>query len=144
MLLKSEPQWGEVGIEVEAHQFFTARWHELFHEHTFDSWQVRVCNTKVILAEMLDVLEVSQKHSSHFGNMESLIAELNDGIRYDPVIAKHFRHIPTYLSELELRYKSGTNNPRNLEDLRSTVLAIVGTLDKYKDRLLEDLQNVLM
>ncbi|QTA83959.1 Uncharacterized protein dnl_63850 [Desulfonema limicola] len=104
MIFPTDQHWADWEIDKELHKFFLLRWHEIFDEDTFDSWQVRSCNLKTILYEILEAIDTVDKvHSSH-PNILILIQEAQQIVNEDIIISKYFSYISKYLKTLSSEY----------------------------------------
>ena len=75
MLFPTPAEWAEWGIQDECHQFFCLHWTELFDPHTPDTWQVRSCNVKTILRELIDASQIAHGFDAYRGVMRSILDE---------------------------------------------------------------------
>lgn len=82
--------FAEWDIKSEVHLFFVLRWHELFDEHTFDSWQVRSSNVRTMLDELLYGLKVAQEQPETFKGLSALLDEIKEVGGNDVVIKEEF------------------------------------------------------
>ncbi len=145
MILTNEKNWDDWGIKEEAHKFFLIRWHEIFNEYTYDSWQVRTSNIKSILEEILAHIEVVEEvHDSH-PNIKSLIDEAKHTAKTDIIIRKYFIFMNQYLNELDRLYENSIRNfeKRDLISYRSCLKIIIDYLIDYKKKLFDEIYQML-
>ena len=94
---KLKQDWG---LASDAQLFFVLRWQELFDENAYDSWQVRSCNVRSILEEMLVVLEMAATVHSAYVALTPLGKEATDIAKRDHVINKEYSHVRFVLEKL--------------------------------------------
>jgi hypothetical protein len=98
--------WEKWGLADPLSRFFTELWAELFDERTPDTWQVRTCNTRTILEEIVDAVEVSKQHHERYAqNIPFLVKELLRVAQLDPVV---LRHCPTFLDDARPMIEGGS------------------------------------
>jgi hypothetical protein len=145
MLFPGEEQWERWGISEDVHKFFVLRWHELFDEYTFDSWQVRSSNTRSILEEILEAIGVVQEfHASHV-NIKILIDEAKKTAKEDPIIRKYSPYVPDYLERLADSYEKDMRQKEKLNVNRFSSLArvILSHLNEYPGHLAVRILDVI-
>jgi hypothetical protein len=65
MLYPTAEEWATWGIGDECHRFFSLHWTELFDPDTPDTWQVRTCNVKTLINELIDTSRVAAEHDRY-------------------------------------------------------------------------------
>ena len=73
MLYPSPENWVSWGIADECHQFFCLHWTELFDPETPDTWQVRACNIKIVLRELIEASHIADGFDAYRGVMRSIL-----------------------------------------------------------------------
>lgn len=145
MIFPTEQNWADWEIDKELHKFFSLRWQEIFDEDTFDSWQVRSCNLKTILHEILEALDaVNKVHASH-PNILFLIKEAQLIANDDIIISKYFSYIPHYLKKLESEYEQNikNDNKKNIGEFRKVINIVTGNLSDYRNQLVSNLKELI-
>ncbi len=137
MFLPTNEEWLKWGITTPAHKFFVERWHELFDEDTFDSWQVQMSSLQTILDELTEVVSVIAHTPVSHHNFQVLVAEANAVAAKDPVIRNHFSFARSLLKELEQEYDKGVKDGKrhNLEQAQRKIAVIKGHLAGYDFQL---------
>jgi hypothetical protein len=145
MIFPDGTTWGKWGIESEVHKFFVQRWHEIFAEGTYDSWQIRTSNVKTILNEILDAIGVVGNVHAFHRNIEILIDEAIKIAKTDLVISDCFPYVPEYLAKLKEKYKSDVKNEskKDLESFKRLVMVIKGYIKDYKNELIKSLNEMI-
>jgi len=144
MIFPTEQNWIEWEIDKELHKFFLLRWQEIFDENTFDSWQLRSCNVKTILHEILETLNTVDKvHASH-PNILILIREARQIAHEDIIISKYFAYISDYLETLKSEYDKTIKKDKNIDKFRKLVNVIIGNLSKYQNKLVSELKELIL
>ena len=129
----SSNKWAAWAIQEEVHRYFYLRWEELFSEYTLDSWQVRTCNIRSILREMLGIIDVSATHPRHFSNMEFLIAEMALQAKKDPVVVHDFPFVANMVKSIKNLYEQNKEATRKtLDTLRRAIAFTLGNTVAYK------------
>lgn len=145
MNFANDEKWVEWGIAIDRHKFFVLRWHELFAEETFDSWQVRTSNHKTILKEMLTAAETVERYHNSHHNIGWLIAELNKIAKSDLIIQKYFPFFMNYISEIGKYYENYIKN-KEKKDADKFIFVVnksIDSLKMYKDRLVDEIKKIL-
>ena len=70
------PPLAQIEAADPATVFLALRWNEFFDPYTIDSFQPKLCNLPILLEEILEVCETSNRHESSLGHLASLQAEL--------------------------------------------------------------------
>lgn len=148
MFFSKIENWADFNITEEAHKFFFLRWKELFDESTSDTWQVRSCNFRTIIEELIDSLEVCKVFPQHLGNIEPLIYEAKQITQRDPIVKKYFPGVPSYLEKIQNSFKSEkkqegdenrTSSGEKLNTLIRSTKVLLGRTTNYTKFLVEDI-----
>ena len=145
MIFPTQQEWDDWGIEDGLHKFFTLRWHEIFDEDTFDSWQVRSCNLSSIFNEMIVAIDtVERVHSSHH-NIHILIEEAQEIAGKDKIILRYFPFIPSYLKCLKKEYNENIkpDKKKDTNEFKKILNVIIGNLSTYRNLLISDLTELI-
>src|SRR5262245_19085521 len=105
MLNPSVEDWQSWGILDEFHKFFCLHWTELFDPETPDTWQVRSCNIKTILQELVDTAPVAIRIESYRKVMRAILDEGFAILKRDEVLPRFYPFVVPYLEPW--RNKSG-------------------------------------
>jgi hypothetical protein len=140
MIFPTEQNWTDWEIKEELHKFFLLRWQEIFDGDTFYSWQVRSCNLKTILYEILTSLNIVNKVHNFHPNILFLIEEAKQIVKEDIIISKYFSYIPHYLEKLMLEYNQ---HIKNIDKFKKLINIIIGNLSDYQDKLLLNLTELI-
>src|SRR5262249_3062643 len=97
MLYPTAQEWRDWGIEDECHQFFCLHWTELFDPETPDTWQVRACNIKTILRELIDASQIADGFDAYRGVMRSILDEAFAVIKRDAILENFYPFVSAYL-----------------------------------------------
>ncbi len=120
MLLPTKKDWEEWGIYHPTHQFFVQRWHELFAEETYDSWQVQMSSLHTILDELTAIVSVIAHTPLSHHNFGVLVDEAKAVAALDPVIVKHFPFVRKLLEatvyDQGIKLNSGTVTITDIRD----------------------------
>jgi hypothetical protein len=101
MLYLTEEDWRKCGIEKQLHRFFVLLWDEILASETPDSWQIRTCNLRSALEELLDAVQIASRYDPYKHNIPVLMAEIRAMLRVDPVASRHFPFLADYLPKVE-------------------------------------------
>ncbi len=145
MILPNDGKWAEWGISEEHHKFFVARWHELFHENTFDTWQVRSTNIHSILEEILLASKVVEDVHVYHHNISALIEEAENVVKVDSTIKVYFPFVNSYIERIKQAYdeKVKNENNRDLDSFNRLINVLLGNLNGYKGRVIDSLREVI-
>lgn len=147
--------WDAWGICENLHKFFFLRWHEIFNETTFDSWQVRSCNLNIILDEMIEVIEAANDVPVALVNVTHLINEAIEYINDDKFLNKNYPYVKSYLKRLENGFnklnKEESNNSLNgeakslakINEIKSLVHVIKGNISGYKNKVVNKIEKLI-
>ena len=94
MLYPTPDDWSRWGISDECHQFFSLHWTELFDPDTPDTWQVRTCNAKSLMAE---IESLARTPGTHPGTFRPLLEEAIGMVGRDIILAERFPFVADYL-----------------------------------------------
>jgi hypothetical protein len=156
MLYPSSADWQSWGITAEHHKLFVLVWAELFGEDTPDTWQTRTSNIRTILAELLEVLTVSEHHDRYRHNIPSLLAEALQIVGQDPIALSEFPFIRPYLETVSKKQSAKANDAstdtapahavasnKDIAALRHQVQVMLGHLTTYRAKLVASLRRLL-
>ena len=104
MLYPTPEKWAEWGILDECHQFFALHWTELFDTQTPDTWQVRTCNLKTILQELVEAAQIAKRDEGYRIVLRSLLDEAFAVVKRDEIVANHYPFVVAYLRAVEETY----------------------------------------
>ncbi len=143
MFLPTNEQWTAYGITHNLHKFFVQRWHELFDEDTYDSWQVQTSNVHTLLAELSDSVHVIVHTPVSHHNFGAVLDELKAIAKVDPIIKNHFPFVRSLLETLT--YDTGIKDAKrhDLEQTLRRISVIEGHLIGYEDRLREEIVSLV-
>src|SRR6266567_7892980 len=97
MLYAPPEKWAELGILDECHQFFAPYWTELFDTQTPDTWQVRTCNIKTILQELVEAAQIANANEGYRVVLRSLLDEAFAVIKRDSILDAYYPFVAAYL-----------------------------------------------
>lgn len=145
MIFPNEQDWNKWSIDAELHKFFLLRWQEIFDENTFDSWQVRSCNLKTILLEMIEALNIVDKVHIFHPNIKILIEEAKQIASEDKIIAEFFPYIVEYVKKLDTTYEQNikNENSKNAESFRKILNVMIGNLHHYRNKLESKIKELI-
>lgn len=124
MLYPTAAEWTSWGISDECHQFFSLHWTELFDSDTPDTWQVRTCGVKTVLAEIETHARTPATHPATFRH---LLDELAGMVSRDIVLAECFPFVTAYLATIS----EGDIPQEQVEKLRAFAAVVRGNLADY-------------
>jgi Apea-like HEPN len=140
MLYPTTEEWENWGIDNPVHRFFALHWTELFDTDTSESWQVRTCNIRTILVEIIETAISIPKRETNRHVVRALFDEGFSLLKRDSAVKRLFPFVLTYLEpwrKKEITEKDAPEVERvativlgNLEDYWSGIKSIVlGMLD---------------
>ena len=91
MLYPTTEEWESWGINDPVHQFFALHWTELFDADTSDSWQVRTCNIRTILVEIIETARSIPKRETQRHVVRALFDEGFSLLKRDTAVKRLFR-----------------------------------------------------
>jgi len=143
IFLKKNEQWVEWKIDHPIHRFFVQRWHELFDEETYDSWQAQMSSLQTILDELTAVISVIAHTPTSHHNFGVLVNEAKAVANKDPVIRRHFNFVRSLLDDLVYDQAIKDAKRHALEQAQRKIAVIKGHLVGYDARLKEDLCGLI-
>lgn len=146
MIIPKDEQWAKWGIHEEHQKFFIARWHEIFDEETFDTWQVRSSNIRSILKEILDACKVVEDVHVYHHNISALISEAEHVAHTDFIIKEYFPFAISCLEKIRKSYDSNVKDERkiDLDSFNRLVKVLLGNLNDYRTRVIECLRDLML
>ena len=129
MLYLSPERWAEYGIQEECHQFFALYWTELFDAQTPDTWQVRTCNIKTILQELVTAAQIAKDNESYRVVLRSLLDEAFAMIKRDATLELYHPFVAVYLEP----WRKATIGEKAVPELERLAKVILGNLANYWD-----------
>ena len=133
MLYPTAQEWGQWGVTANLHRFFALHWAEMLHNDTPDTWQVRTCNIRTILEEVIDAARTAEKIETYRHVLRALLDEAFSVIRRDAAVARFYPFVVQYLEPWRNRDISASDAPE-IERVASVVL---GNLEGYWGRAVE-------
>jgi hypothetical protein len=129
MLYPSPEKWAEWGILDECHQFFALHWTELFDTQTPDTWQVRTCNIKTVLLEMVEAAHIAKGHEAYRVVLRSLLDEAFAIIKRDSILDAYHPFVAAYLEP----WRKRVIGEKDVAEIERLAKVILGNLDGYWD-----------
>jgi len=139
MLYPTPAQWAAWGIADECHKFFCLHWAELFDPQTPDTWQVRSCNIKTILRELIDASRIADGFDAYRGVMRSILDEAFVMLKRDIILESRYPFVSAYL-EPWAKKEIGKDAVPEIERL---AIVLLGNLDNYWTDGVQLLKNSL-
>lgn len=130
MLCPLPSDWNAWGIQNEVHQFFSLHWTELFDRETPDTWQVRSCNVKTVLQELIDAAAMVEHIDAYRGVMRSILDEAFAIVKRDEILRAHFPFVSDYLEP----WREGIISEDGAKDIAALSRVILGNLDSYWEK----------
>ena len=127
MLYPTTEEWESWGINDPVHQFFALHWTELFDADTSDSWQVRTCNIRTILVEIIETARSIPKRETQRHVVRALFDEGFSLLKRDTAVKRLFPFVLTYLEPWRKKEITEKDAPE-VERLATIVL---GNLEDY-------------
>jgi hypothetical protein len=127
MLYPTAQEWKDWGIEEECHRFFCLHWTELFDPQTPDTWQVRACNIKTILRELIDASRIADGFDAYRGVMRSILDEAFAVIKRDAILDNFYPFVSAYLEP----WRKQEIGEKAVPELERLALVILGNLEGY-------------
>jgi hypothetical protein len=140
MLYPSPEKWAEWGIADECHQFFCLHWTELFDLQTPDTWQVRTCNIKTILRELIESAHMADDgFDAYRGVMRSILDEAFTIVKRDVILEKFYPFVVAYLEP----WRSQDIGEKAVPEIERLAIVILGHLHNYWENGVKLLQGML-
>src|SRR5262245_55272484 len=140
MLYPSPAKWAEWAITDESHQFFCLHWNELFDPRTPDTWQVRTCNIKSILLELIDAARIARDgFDAYRGVMRSILDEAFAVIKNDCILDAFHPFVAGYLEP----WKNQDIAEKSVPEIERLAIVILGNLNNYWENGVKLLQGML-
>jgi hypothetical protein len=140
MLYPSSAKWAEWGIADECHQFFCLHWTELFDLRTPDTWQVRACNIKSILRELIEAAHIADDgFDAYRGVMRSILDEAFTVVKRDAILDAFYPFVLGYLEP----WRSQDIGEKAVTEIERLAIVILGNLDNYWENGVKMLQGML-
>ena len=139
MIFPQQSDWTVWGIANPAHRLFTLVWEELFSELTADTWQVRTCNIRALVQEIVEVCEVAEAYEPYRHNVPPLLEEAKAVAALDPVIPTRF---PCVEAGLRAMRKSFLTD-KDLPAVRRQGLVMLNQLHRYRGALTEHARTII-
>jgi hypothetical protein len=127
MLYPTAQEWKDWGIKHECHQFFCLHWTELFDPETPDTWQVRACNIKTILRELIDASRIADGFDAYRGVMRSILDEAFAVIKRDAILENFYPFVSAYLEP----WRKGDIGEKAVPEVDRLARVILGNLEGY-------------
>jgi hypothetical protein len=127
MLYPTVQEWKDWGIEDECHQFFCLYWTELFDPETPDTWQVRACNVKTILRELIDASRIAEGFDAYRGVMRSILDEAFAIIKRDVILDNFYPFVSAYLEP----WRKQDIGEKAVPEIERLALVVLGNLEGY-------------
>jgi hypothetical protein len=127
MLYPSTQDWTDWGITDEVHQFFCLHWTELFDPETPDTWQVRSCNIKTILRELIDAARIADGFDAYRGVMRSVLDEAFAVVPRDEILDGHYPFVSAYLEP----WRKQEIGEKAVPEVERLARVILGNLEDY-------------
>lgn len=122
MLYPKAAEWKAWGIDDECHQFFCLHWTELSDPETPDTWQVRSCNVKTILRELIDASRMADGFDAYRGVLRSILDEAFEIVKRDAILERYYPFVSDYLEPWRNK-DIGENAVPQIERLAVVILA---------------------
>jgi hypothetical protein len=128
MLYPSPAEWAEWGIADECHQFFCLHWTELFDLETPDTWQVRACNIKTILRELIEASRIADYgFDAYRGVIRSILDEAFSILKRDVILESCYPFVSAYLAP----WAKGEIARDAVPEIERLAIVLLGNLDNY-------------
>ena len=127
MLYPTEAEWENWGIRDDVHRFFALHWTELFDHETADSWQVRTCNIRTILEELVDAARTAATIDAYRNVIRALFDEAFSKIRDDVAVKRLYPFVGQYLNY----WRNRDIAPTDIAEVERVALVVLGNLDDY-------------
>ncbi|MCD2138747.1 hypothetical protein [Salinicoccus halitifaciens] len=131
-------------IVSKAECFFVQRIKELLFYKTFNSYQYKLHNSKSLLYEIREVIPLVLRGDLNPSNLSTLINELKDSIKNDPVYNAHFSKIKQDIFEFNKKHFSEGKN-ENILHLKYRVDFVIDRLEEegYTNFIINDLKKAI-
>ena len=139
MLYPSPSDWVNWGITDECHQFFCLHWAELFDPETPDTWQVRACNVKTILRELIEASRMAGGFDAYRGVMRSILDEAFAIVKRDVILENRYPFVSAYLAP----WAKGEIGKEAVSEIERLAIVLLGNLDGYWDDGVQLLKDML-
>jgi hypothetical protein len=139
MLYPNSAEWTQWAIDGECHRFFCLHWTELFDTQTPDTWQVRSCNIKTILQELIEASRMVDGFDAYRGVMRSILDEAFAVVKRDVIIENCFPFVPAYLEP----WSKGEIAKTSVPDIERLSIVLLGNLDEYWEKGVQLLKTML-
>jgi hypothetical protein len=127
MLYPRPNDWADWGITDECHQFFCLHWAELFDPETPDTWQVRACNVKTILRELVEASRMADGFDAYRGVMRSILDEAFVIVKRDIILENRYPFVSAYLAP----WARGEIGKEAVSEIERLAIVLLGNLDGY-------------
>ena len=127
MLHPTPAEWEKWSIEDECHQFFSLHWTELFDPQTPDTWQVRSCNVKTILRELIDASRMAERVDAYRGVLRSILDETFAIVKRDAILARYYPFVSDYLES----WRKKEIDEKAVEEIERLAVVVLGNLEGY-------------
>jgi hypothetical protein len=139
MLYPSPDDWVDWGITDKCHQFFCLHWAELFDPETPDTWQVRACNVKTILRELIEASRMAGGFDAYRGVMRSILDEAFAIVKHDVILENRYPFVSAYLAP----WAKGEIGKEAVSEIERLAIVLLGNLDGYWDDGVQLLKDML-
>ncbi len=139
MLYPSPDDWAAWGIADRCHQFFCLHWAELFDPETPDTWQVRACNIKTILRELIEASRMADGFDAYRGVMRSILDEAVSVVNLDAILKNRYPFVSAYLAP----WAKGDIGKEAVPEIERLAIVLLGNLDGYWDDGVQLLKETL-
>lgn len=128
------------GIVNQGQIYFVYRWLELFNKFTIDTFRFRAMNSKSIIHEVLQIIDLVEKGVWDESNLKLASEEALYLINNDPVMEEY-----TYIFSIKKVLEQGINKPSSIEERLKIKILLTGLFSdldtKYWLQLIDGLKR---
>jgi hypothetical protein len=145
MLYPSAQDWNNWGVAANLHRFFALHWVEMFDSETTDTWQVRTCNIRTILQELIDAAHVAETAQTpqvikgYRQVLRDLLDEAFSVLRRDAVVKRFYPFIVEYLKP----FQEGEIGAKDAAKVGQAASVVLGNLEGYWGQAVEVVTGML-
>jgi hypothetical protein len=145
MLHPTTDQWQQWGITEPHHRFFFLRWHELFDNETFDTWQIRSSNIRSMLDELDQSARILKVAYNHHPNIEALLDEIDTVLEHDRVLRYRLPIVIKTIAELRNWYNQRlqAEQLQAVDEFIRNIHITLSYLSNYATMLFDDVEAIL-